>query len=301
MTDQAGTHRRTGVWARPCAAVRHLPVLPAIGQSVVQFLDDAPHRLDPRCVPLIERLRCRCLRCPQPTCSLGVGHAPSLGRAWRIAQSEGGNPAYDDAVSKHAKYAAGADSGAQAKARWLLFGGRVTLLAGLAAVILCRVSRPIWISAPLDAGLPGHWSVNTTGVIAFLVALTLPFLIPPVGSWALATNDGSTLRVRTVLGPRHVSLASARAYRMTLPGRGTDTALVILRDARHRIAIVGQATPTGITPGLDKALAPVLGVTAPGSTGRRALRYALGWVIILAWGCFSLLVFSMLMALTGAL
>jgi hypothetical protein len=144
---------------------------------------------------------------------------------------------YPDAMPAHAQKATYDDPTARFVATGLLVGGRILIVAGVAAVAICRLTRPLWISAPQDAGLPSHWITNTTFVLAFVVALLLPALLLPMGSWGLVSRSESELKVRTVLGPRRVSLGSVRVARLTLPGRGTDTHLMILRDHRFRMVV----------------------------------------------------------------
>ena len=174
-----------------------------------------------------------------------------------------------------------------------------------AAVVICRLSRPAWITAPQDAGgLPSHWITNTTFVLTFATALVLPALVLPMGSWALVSRSASELTVRTVLGPRRVSLATVRASRLTLQGRGVDAHLLILRDHRHRMVIVWRSTlgrhePAGASDAVVALRAALDAESPPPSRRRRALRYALGWIVIVIWSVGAFVDFALLMAAAG--
>lgn len=228
------------------------------------------------------------------------GTADSLNSA-NLDHGIGSDP---DAASRHAHEDADTDPTARAIAIGLLVAGRVLIVAAAAAVVICRLTRPVWITAPQDAGLPTHWITNTTFVLTFALALVLPTLVLPMGSWALVGRSASELTVRTVLGPRRVSLGSVRVSRLTLPGRGANTHLLILRDHRRRMVIVGRSTlgrhePAGASDP-EVALRAVIDTEAPlPSRRRRALRYALGWLVIGIWSVGALVVFGLLMAAAG--
>jgi hypothetical protein len=186
-------------------------------------------------------------------------------------------------------------------ARILLIAGRAMLVIGLGAVVICRVTRGVWAHAPQDAGVPSHWIANTSLVVLFVVALLMPFLVLPVGSFALVGRIGSPLRVPTVLGTRRVSLESVRATRLSLPGRGWNLELVLLRDSRHRLVIVAASGFWFDSNDLD--LGGRDGISGQGaqSLTRRARRSAVGWLAVLVWGFATLFVFSVLSVMAGVL
>ncbi|WP_308799251.1 hypothetical protein [Agromyces silvae] len=108
----------------------------------------------------------------------------------------------------------------------------------LLVTAVCWFTNDVWTGSPQVAGLPSHWIVNVT--IVFLVALGVawPFLLLPVSSLALVDSDGRMLAGKTALGRRRVEIASIRAVRVTLPGRGYSTFVLALRDRRFRVLLV---------------------------------------------------------------
>lgn len=184
----------------------------------------------------------------------------------------------------------------------LLVGGRVLLIAAPLAILVCRLTRPIWRAAPLAAGaLPDHWIPNSTFALSFLLALLLPLLVLPVGPAALAIRMGSDVRVRTVLGLRKVSVPSLRGVGVVLPSFNWDTHLLVLRDARHRVVIVWLELdgPDWVHRECPELEGKHLVSGGPSTPGRRALRRGIGWLVVVAFGAGAFVLFVLLCALAG--
>lgn len=184
----------------------------------------------------------------------------------------------------------------------LLVGGRVILIAGTIAVPVCRLTKPLWRSAPLAAGaLPDHWIPNSTFALSFLLALLLPLLVLPVGPADLAVRMGSDVGVRTVLGLRKVSVPSLRGVGVVLPSFNWDTHLLVLRDARHRVVIVWLELdgPDWIHRECPELEGKHLVSGDRATWGRRALRRGIGWLVVMAFGAGAFALFVLLCLLAG--
>lgn len=160
----------------------------------------------------------------------------------------------------------------------LLGLGRLLLIGTVPAVVLCRQTRGSWQTAPLDeSGIPDHWIPQTTLFITFFCAFALPFLLLPLGSAAGATNEGSQVRVRTVLGRRCVR-EPLTISSVVLPGRLHGLGVHFLKARNRQFVIV---TSSGLWSG-DSAL---------GTPG--------GWLLLLGWLSAGILAWMLLTFAAG--
>lgn len=191
--------------------------------------------------------------------------------------------------------ALGADNRSPA-AVTLLIAGRALMVAGIAAITLCRMTYSLWATAPVtqDSVIQDHWIPQGTFVVAFAWSLLLPLLVLPVGSVALTSVDEKELRIRTVLGTRVLSRATLKGTPFRLPGRRHGLEMTLLRDSRHLPALVAGSE-----------FWPVGGEDVPSQQGwqrgrtshrrmasRRLLSVAVGWLIMAIWSVTSLAVFA---------
>ncbi|HEY8721855.1 hypothetical protein [Pengzhenrongella sp.] len=161
-------------------------------------------------------------------------------------------------------------------AKALLVGGRVLPFVTVAVVTLSRLTQASWERSPLDdAGFTTAWAPNLAGALSFVLGFALPVIVLPVGSSVLSTRDAGRLTVRTVLGRRTIDLAGATTWRARLPGRGSDTQLVLVWSR------TGWAILAGSEYWLDDGYRLLDDVGSPRVARRRWIPAARGWVIIL--------------------
>ncbi|GAA4731086.1 hypothetical protein GCM10023216_23820 [Isoptericola chiayiensis] len=170
----------------------------------------------------------------------------------------------------------------------LLIAGRALPVISIAVVMWSALTRNSWSSAPLDdAGFTTALLPNLAATLWFCFSLALPFILLPVGSTVLSTRDDDQLTVATVLGQRIVDLASARTWRASLPGRGVDMQIVLVR-SRTGWAILAASNfwlddGHQVLDGRDSSSS-----FRPGAVRRRAR----GWMLLMIWALFSFITFG---------
>lgn len=187
-------------------------------------------------------------------------------------------------------------------ARALLVAGRILLVLGPAIVIACRLTRPMWASAPPDAGgVAAHWIPQSTLAASFVFALALPALLLPVGSSALAVVDKSLLTVQTVLGTRRLVLGAVQTRRLTIPGRGHELSVAVLRGhRRHRVIVTASEwwlDQHEFGTAVDALNGDITNKTQSASRRSRTFDLLAGWFVVLGWGIVAFLVLAILFAI----
>lgn len=179
----------------------------------------------------------------------------------------------------------------------LLIGGQLLTIATIVVVAWSRYTRDIWSTAPLDdAGYTTAELPNIAFVLMFCFCMALPCIVLPIGSTALAFRDGDRLTVRTVLGRRTVDLTTARLWRATIPGRGPNTELVVVR-SRWRWVILMASESWYDT---DFQILGELNSDPERSGWHSELRlYIRGWILLTLWVLLAFVVLSVGGAIAG--
>lgn len=177
-------------------------------------------------------------------------------------------------------------------ARGLLWGGRLMLIAVPAAIIACRWSKPLWVNAPLDAGLSTNWLPTTTMILLLVFSLLAPVLVLPVASAALTSTSDGWLTAQTVLGSRKIYLPNASVHLVYVPGRGWGMRLILLRDKKRILAVAGSE----LWAYNDDAISRLF---EEKSRATRVRRWAAGWLFLLGNVAIALVLFTLLPAAAG--
>ncbi|ROS78716.1 hypothetical protein [Cellulomonas sp. PhB143] len=180
-------------------------------------------------------------------------------------------------------------------ARALLVLGRVLPVVTIAVLVWSHKTQDAWGTAPLDeSGFTTAWLPGLAGVLLFATCLVLPVILLPVGSSALAVREGGRLSVPTVLGRRTVELAGVATWRAMLPGRGSDTHLVLLRSRR------GWAILSGSNLWFDDGFRMLDDHDFQRSGRHERLRLAArGWLLIVLWMPMFFVLFGLGLELAG--
>jgi len=176
--------------------------------------------------------------------------------------------------------------------QWLVWGGRVLVVAAPLAVVGCRLTHSEWASAPADAGgLPGHWIPNVALALSFVWALTLPFLVLPITPLSLLEIERGELRGPTVLGTRRVRMAKLQRFRgWYAPGRFTHSLAYVLRDDGHGWLIAWDSDVERYNP----APSQLEGQVDRARSRRVTIRERVAsWVVVIAWGLCAFLILAL--------
>lgn len=173
----------------------------------------------------------------------------------------------------------------------LVWAGRGLFVAAPFAVVGCRLTRPIWGQAPLEAGVPGHWIPSTALALCLVWAMFLPFLVLPIAPLPLVSTNRSEVFGETVLGTRRVTLRALKPLRSWyFPDRGTYSFAHLVRDGDGRWFIAwdsqlwgGRVGPRALQSAIDRV------------RGKRVtvVDWVRGLALPFLWGGCALVIFAL--------